>query len=122
VVAAPGRSSALHRHKMLCLPQKPVYHPIHITVIRSRLAHLRNGPGAPCRGGEDFFAFLLQSGETDLCRGEVRTDRNVMLQRRQQCEAICTESIPALKAYCLVSSLTEVADMEISPMATRTLT
>ena len=45
-----------------------------------------------------------------------------MLQRRQQCEAIRAKATPALKTYCLWTTLVEVARIADVPVATRTLT
>lgn len=73
-----GGTFALQRQQVFCLPQKPIYDPIHLatvgTAIGSRLAHLEDGLGSPCRGSEDRFALLLQSRKANLRRGKVRED------------------------------------------------
>jgi len=97
-MATSGIHPALHRQKILCLPQKPVDDPVHFAAIGRRLAQRENGPGIPCGGCEYPFALLLQRGEANLRRGKVWKDRCVMLQRRQQCETIRAESTPALEA------------------------
>jgi hypothetical protein len=73
---------AIRRFKVFCLPQKPVYHPIHLAAFSRWLAKLKDEPGTPCRGSEYFFTLFMQGGNSYLRCVEVRNDRGIVLQRR----------------------------------------
>jgi hypothetical protein len=77
-----GGVSALQRYKVFCLPQKPVYHPVHLAAFSRWLAQLKNELDIPCRGSEYFFTLSMRSGNSYLRCGEVWNDRGIMLQRR----------------------------------------